>query len=136
MKGLNKLYYLKLEIDNIKKEIRGLAEISSSKLTGMPRGGGVSQPIEQYLMKKEKLIERLEKKIEKYYDELNRIENIIDEIEDIEVKAIARLRYIHNLKWEEIGKKISLDRSTCYRKLNKYLEGNKKNKKELKNERF
>ena len=52
MRGLNKLYYLKIDIENIKEEIRSLPTISSPQITGMPHGTGVSNPIEQYFIKK------------------------------------------------------------------------------------
>ena len=129
MKGLNKLYYLKLEIENLKKEIKGLAEISSTELTGMPHGSGVSNPTEQYFLKKEKLLERLNKKLEKYIEERENIENKIESIEDAEVRLIARYRFIDNLIWEDIGKEMNNDRSVCYRKLKKYLEAKEDDKK-------
>lgn len=124
MKNLNKLYYLKLEIKELKLEIKNLSEINSSELTGMPHSSTVSNPTEQYFLKKQKLIEKLNKKLEKYIDELTRIENIIDAIDDPVIRLIARLRFIDNLKWEQIGKKVNLDRSVCYKKLNKYLKEN------------
>jgi translation initiation factor 2 beta subunit (eIF-2beta)/eIF-5 len=122
MKNLNKLYYLKLEIDNLKIEIDNLTEISSSKISGMPSGKSASNPTEQFLLKKEKLLDKLNKKLEKYIDELTEIENIIDNIEDVEVKAIARFRFIDNLKWEDISKKMHMDRTVCYKKLKKFLK--------------
>ena len=124
MKNLNRLFYLKLEIKELKKEIENLSEINSSELTGMPHGSTTSNPTEQYFLKKQKLIEKLNKKLEKYIDELTRIENIIDSIDDPEIRLIARLRYIDNLKWEQIGKEVNLDRSVCSKKLNKYIKEN------------
>lgn len=122
MKGLNKLYYIKIEIENIKEEIKSLPTVSSPQLSGMPHGSGVSNPIEKYLLKKEALIEKLNKKIEQYTDELIRIEGIIDSIQDDEVRTIARMRFIQHLKWEDIGEKIHLERTTCSKKLRKYLK--------------
>lgn len=122
MKGLNKLYYLKLEIENIKEEIKELAEISSSEISDMPKGNGCSNPTEQYFLKKEKLLERLNYKLEKYIEERENIENKLEVIEDAEVRLIARYRFIENLKWEDIGRKMHNDRSVCYRKLKKYLD--------------
>lgn len=122
MRGLNKLYWLKIDIENIKDEIKSLPTISSSQTNGMPHGSGISKPVEQYLIKKEALIEKLNSKIEKYTEELARIEDIIDKIDDIEVKAIARMRFIQCMKWEEIGEKIYLDRTNCARKLKKYIQ--------------
>ena len=122
MKGLNKLYYLKIDIENIKDEIKSLPIISSPSMSGMPHGSDLSSPVESYCLKKEKLLEKLNAKIEKYTEELIRIEDIIDTIEDEEVRAIARMRFIKNMKWEDIGEEIHLERTTCSKKLRKYLE--------------
>ena len=122
MRGLNKLYYLKIDIENIKEEIKSLPTISSPQITGMPHGTEVSNPLETYLLKKEALIEKLNQKIEKYTDELIRIEGVIDRIDDIEVRAIARMRFIQNMKWEDIGEKMYLERTTCSKKLRKYID--------------
>lgn len=123
MRGLNKLYYLKIDIENIKEEIKSLPTISSPQMTGMPHGTGISNPIVSYVLKKEALVEKLNNKIAKYTEELIRIENIIDRIDDVEVRAIARMRFIQNMKWEDIGEKVHLERTTCSKKLRKYLEG-------------
>ena len=122
MRGLNKLYYLKIDIENIKEEIRNIPTISSPQITGMPHGTDVSNPIENYFLKKEALIEKLNSKIEKYTEELIRIEEVIERIDDPEVRVIARMRFIQCMKWEEIGDKIHLDRTNCARKLKKYIK--------------
>lgn len=123
MRGLNKLYYLKIDIENIKDEIKSLPTISSPSMSGMPHGSGISTPIVNYVLKKEALIEKLNQKVEKYTDELVRIEDIIDRIDDPETRAIARMRFIQNMRWEDIGEKIHLERTTCSKKLRKYLKG-------------
>ena len=50
-----------------------------------------------------------------------RIEGIIDGIDDEEVRAIARMRFVLCLKWEEIGERVHLERTTCAKKLKKYI---------------
>ena len=122
MKGLNKLYYLKMEIEDLKEEIKNIPEISGLDMSGMPHASGVSDPIYNLIQKKEKLVARLHKKMERYLDELIRIENIIDGIDDIEIRTIARMRFVQNKKWAEIGEEVHIDRTACYRKLKKYLE--------------
>lgn len=119
---LNKLYYIKLDIENIKDEIKSLPIISSPQISGMPHGTDISNPTESYCLKKEKLLEKLNKRIERYTEELIRIEDIIDKIDDPEIRSIARMRFIQNMKWEYIGEKIHLERTTCSKKLRKYLE--------------
>ena len=121
MRGLNKLYYIKIEIENIKNEIKNLPIISSPQYTGMPHGTGVSNPVESYYLKKEKLLDKLNAKIEKYTEELIRIEDFIDRIEDIEVRAIARMRFVNLMKWEDIGNEVHQERTTVEKKLKRYL---------------
>ena len=121
MRGLNKLFYIKKEIESLQMEIKNLPEISGLNMSGMPSSGGVSDPVYNLIVKKEKLIEKLNKKIERYFDELARVETIIDSIDDLEVRTIARLRYVHFMKWEKIGEAVHMDRTICSRKLRKYI---------------
>lgn len=125
MKGLNKLYYLKIEIDELRDEIDNIPEISSSQMTGMPHSNSISDPVWQLQLKKQRLVERLNKKMSKYIDELERVEDIIDKIDDVEVRAIARMRFVKNLIWDEIGKEMDYDRTVCYKKLKNYLNSKK-----------
>lgn len=122
MRGLNKLYYLKKEIEAIRKEIESIPEISGIEMSGMPHSTNVSDPITAYLIKKDKLVDKLNRKINLYLDELIRIENIIDQIEDEEIRAIARMRFIQNMKWEDIGEQVHLDRTVCSKKVRKYFD--------------
>ena len=69
MRGLNKLYYLKIDIENIQEEIRSIPTISSPQITGMPHGSDISNPTLSYVLKKEALIEKLNQKMEKYTEE-------------------------------------------------------------------
>ena len=136
MRGLNKLYYIKIDVKNIRKEIADIEEeiaclpiISSPQMTGMPHGAGISNPTVSYALKKEALEEKLKQRKEmltakliKCEDEKERLEGVIDCIDDIEVKAIARMRFIDNMKWEAIGEIVHLERTTCSKKLRKYID--------------
>ena len=121
MRGLNKLYYLNIEIENIREEIRSLPMISSPQITGMPRGSGISEPSAVYLLKKEYLQNKLDQVEKKYKAEFERVKGIIDRIDDDEIQQIARYRLIDNMKWEDIGEKVHLERTTCAKKLKKYI---------------
>ena len=136
MRGLNKLYYLKIDIKNMKKEIKEIEEeiaslpiISSPQITGMPHGADISNPTVNYVLKKEELTEKLKQRKEtltakllKREEEEARLEDIIERINDPEVKAIARMRFIDNMKWGEIGAKLYLERTTCSKKLKRYID--------------
>ena len=39
------------------------------------------------------------------------------------IKTMARMRFIDNKSWEYIGSVTNYDRSVCYRKVKKYIEG-------------
>lgn len=121
MRGMNKVYYLKLEIKDLQEEIKAIPCISAMNYSGMPHSTGVSDPTFNLTLKREKLIEKLYIKIDKLIDEIERIENIIEEIDDIEIRTIARMRFIKNMKWEEIGKEMHLDRTVCSKKVRKHL---------------
>ena len=137
MRGLNKLYYIRLDIERTKKEIADIERqiaslpiISSPQITGMPHGTNVSNPIEKYYLRKEALREKLEQrkgildeKLIELETEKIRLEGIIKRIDDPAVHQIAELRFIDNKSWEEISRETNYDRSVCYRKLKKYLDG-------------
>lgn len=106
---LNKAYYIRLEIDSIRKQIESLDEFNVEK--------------------KVKLINKLKKYQSKYIDQLDNINQFIESIEDDETRLIARYRLIDNLKWEEIGAIMYKDRTSCYRKLQKVIKKNTKNTK-------
>ena len=136
MRGLNKLYWLKIDIENINKEIanieteiRSLPTISSPQLDGMPHGTGISNPTVNYVIKKEALEEKLkelgrmlEDTRSKRIAEEQRLRGIIERIDEPDVKTMAEMRFILNMKWEDIGRATSYDRSVCYRKVKKYIE--------------
>lgn len=103
--NLNKAFYLKKEIDAIRSEIEMINNIDFNT--------------------KQLLLNKLNNKIEKYCNELLIIDTYIESIDDIDVRVIARLRYIDNKTWQQIGEIMHLDRTACYRKLNTYLSKQK-----------
>ncbi len=100
--NLNKAYYLKKEIEVIQKEIEDIDYINAEG--------------------KQALLDKLNNKLERYCIELGVIDEYIDSIQDNDIRVIARLRYIDNKTWEEIGKMLYLDRTACYRKMKNYLK--------------
>jgi transposase len=121
LRGLNKLYYIKKEIEEIKLEIKNLPEIGAGQITGMPHSNDVSDPIFNLMLKKDRLVEKLNRKIERYMEELERIEGIIEQIDDDDIRLMARMRFIRCMKWEDIGEQVHLDRTVCSKKVRKYL---------------
>lgn len=124
MQRLNKLYYLKKEIDDIKLELENLPEISSAQITGMPHSNQVGDPVFGLYQKRQKLEKKLYKKIYRYYDEIDRIEKILDGIDDDRVRKMARMRFILNKKWADIGDSVGFERTSCSKILRIYFEKN------------
>ena len=123
MKNLNKVYWLKKEIEQITDQIKELTVYKGSALSGMPGGSGDnSSPIERYVLKKERLMDKLQKKFDELVSEVQRIEEYIESIEDAEIRVIARMRFIENKDWQVIGDEMYMDRTTVSRKMKRFLE--------------
>lgn len=136
MRDLNKLYWLKIDIKNIEKEIAEIEReissipiISSPQITGMPHVTGASNPTEKYYLKKEPLEEKLKQRLlllnekkAQCIEEKNRLEGIIEQIDIPEIKTMAKMRFIDCKSWEEIGEATNYDRTSCSKKLRKYIE--------------
>lgn len=122
MKKLNKLYWLKQEIAQIENQIKELTVLSATTMNGMPSGSSVSSPVERFYDRLERLKEKLQAKLDEYIVEKERIEDYIENIEDAEVRVIARKRFIENKDYQTIGDEMYIDRTTAYKKLKRYFE--------------
>ena len=122
MKKLNKLYWLKQERIQIENQIKELTVLSAVAMSGMPSGNKVSSPVERFNERLEKLKEKLQRKCAEILTETERIEEYIENIEDAEVRVIARKRFIDNKTFQAIGDELYIDKSTAYKKLDKYFE--------------
>ena len=122
MKRLNKLYWLKNEIEQIEMQIKELTILSATAMSGMPSGGSVSSPVEKFYDRLEKLRTKLQAKLNEYITEKEYIEDYIENIEDAEIRVIARKRFIENKDFLTIGNEMYMDRTTAYKKLKKYIE--------------
>lgn len=133
IKELNKLYYIRKNIKALEEELEELNNLGSAPLNDMPKADGkTSNPTELFVLRKNRILQKLNKKYEKYLTEYEKIYNFIDVIEDEEVKLIARLRFIKQKNWFDIAEEISPeDRMTHWttprKKLNRYLESKKEN---------
>lgn len=123
---LSKYHSTKIEIQQLENNIRELETtiIGSSKITGMSitKSNSTSNPTERIGIKLVRLKNKLEVKKELLIDELNKIEDFLETVEDGEIRVIIRERFIDGKTWQEISRKIITDRSTPYYKLKKYLK--------------
>lgn len=127
MRNLNNVYWLKKEIKQITEQIQEMTMYQGSSFSGIPSGGGGGgSPIERYVLRKEKLIEKLQKLTDELVCEVQRVEEYIESIDDAEIRVIARKRYIENKDWQIIGEEMFMDRTTVSRKLKRYTEREQK----------
>ena len=127
MKKLNTIYWLKREKAQIENQIKELTVLSAVSMSGMPSGNNVSSPVERFNERLERLTEKLQRKCAEILAETERIEDYIENIEDAEVRVIARMRFIENKTFQVIGDELYIDKSTAYKKLDKYFERNNEN---------
>lgn len=121
MKNLNKLYWLKKEVTQIENQIRELTILSAFEMSGMPSSNSVSSPVEKFYDRLDKLRTKLEKAKEKVVVEKERLESYIENLEDAEIRVLARARYLECKTWEVIGDENHMDRRTASRKLERYF---------------
>ena len=108
IKKLNKLYYIRKNIKALEEELAEINNLGSAPLNDMPKANGkVSNPTELFMLRRNRILEKLEKKKDQYLEEYETINNFIDVIEDEEVKLIARLRFIKQKNWFDIAEEIS-----------------------------
>ena len=122
MKKLNTLYWLKQERIQIENQIKELTVLSAVSMSGMPSGSTVSSPVERFNIRLEQLREKLQRVCDEILSETERIEAYIENIDDAEVRVIARKRFIENKTFQTIGDEMFIDKSTAYKKLNRYFE--------------
>jgi hypothetical protein len=94
----------------------------SPQITGMPFGGGISDPVGVIATELSERKMLLNLACAKAEIERNRLERFIASIEDAEMRLIIRLRHVNSLTWEEIGEEIHADRRTASRKYYKFLK--------------
>lgn len=121
MRTLNKLYWLKKDIEKIEEQIRELTVLKASAIASMG-ASGVSSPVERFVEKLDKLQARLADKLNQYVEEQDRVENFIESIDDEEVRVIARMRWIDNCGYAEIADSLYIDQSTARKKLKRYID--------------
>ena len=99
MSQLNRLYWIKKEIEQIEEQIKELSVLSAVKMSGMPKGNDVNSPVEQFTARLLHLQDKLGRKLVEYVEEQTRIEEVIENFDEPEVRIIARKRYIENKSW-------------------------------------
>lgn len=121
---LSKYYYLKQEIKQIEDKIK---EIDSTFMrASLINCEKFERKLSNHQEKRMILIEKYEQKLEiainKSIEELIKIEEFINSIEDPENRMIFRYRYIELKSWNEISSLIHISRSAIFERHNKILK--------------
>ena len=107
LKELSQLYWLNREIEQDKKrleELKDMSAISAVKLTGMPRGSSIAgSSIDRYVAEIVDLEAIIQAKIMQCLHERNRLERYIADIPDSLTRQIFTLRFINGLTWLQVA---------------------------------
>ena len=121
---LSKYYYLKQEIKQIEDKIEEIDStfMRASLINCEKFERKLSNPQEKRMILIEKYEQKLEIAINKSIEELIKIEEFINSIEDPENRMIFRYRYIELKSWNEISSLIHISRSAIFERNNKILK--------------
>lgn len=127
---LSQLYYLNKEIKQIKRRILELetaATSTTSGISGMPHGSGVSDKIGNFAAELADLQGLLELNMKKCFFELNRLTRFISGVEDSEMRQILTIRYINGETWQKVAFDLGYhDEQVPRKKHDKFLRENEK----------
>ena len=132
MEILAKLYWIRIEKKDLQRreekyreKLEEMEIISASLLTGMPSGNNPSDPTEKYVLRLQKLKEKMQHIMERISEIEVEVERYIEDIEDSEIRTLVRKYYVDGLSWNEIAKvyyKKNIDGSTPRKKVNNYFK--------------
>ena len=117
-KLLNNYNIIKAKIENIKIELNNIdiedlraIDYSEDKISNT---NAFNSSVENTIIKAEKEKERLEKELIHCCNTINKIDNALTTLKDIELKII-KMRYIdkNNNSWYNISKSVNLDKANC-----------------------
>ena len=108
-KELSQLFYINLEIKDIKEKIEEIESRYIGAITytnDRVQTGRISDSTRDIAIKVAELTELYEVKLKELFIQRARIERFIDGIEDSDIRLIVRLRHINCMTWEDIGREL------------------------------
>lgn len=106
---LSQLRYLKAEVDELSQRIAELelmAQGGSGRISGMPRGGRRSDRVARAAACMADLREKMEDRRLDCMEELGRLYDFIDGVEESQMRLILSARYIDGMSWQQVAWKI------------------------------
>ena len=125
LRDLSKYHDLKIELLDIDSRIKELEStlVKATKYTDMKvdRSFSNSSPTEEIAIRIKSLKENYNKKQIKLFDELAKIEEYLDKVDNSEVRTIMRKRFIDLMTWEEVADNMHYSKPVPYYKVKEYL---------------
>lgn len=122
IKQLMQYRAIKAEIALIKSRYNDLLSLSAVQQSGMPASGKVGKPTEEAALKLEELKKRYQKGLVNLLTQEKEILDFIEGIEDAELAAYVRAKYIEGKNEKEIYKMFRYERTTLPKRLRRYLK--------------
>lgn len=123
-KELNRIYYIDLEIKDIKEELEeleGLMIGATNYSKENVQTSGNSDKVGDLACKIGELRNLYELKLEELYIQKTRVERFINDIDDSEMRLIVRNRNVKLKQWEDIAKSLGYERTTVSKKYWKFI---------------
>ncbi|MBS6645872.1 MAG: DUF1492 domain-containing protein [Clostridiaceae bacterium] len=121
---LSQIYYINKEIKSLQLELAQLRQKNFYKpnvITDMPRGGEHEEQNLEYVNDVMMLEDLINYSLRKLQYERKKIEEFLNTVEDADLRLIMRLRAVNNMKWEDIGRELGMERTTVSKKFYKYF---------------
>lgn len=123
----SKIFYINQEIKNIQIEMANLEQkkryYKPIIISDMPKGHFMeSDELEEMLDEEKRLEDMYNYSLRSLQYELRRFHCFLETIKDPEIRSIIRMRCVNNMKWEEIGEELNMDRRTASRKFYQFFE--------------
>ena len=106
------------EIEDYKKDIEDMRQLTAVRYDGMPHGSGTSDPTAKAAAEivdlYDKRISQLRERIGVILDNNRRVEEMLDTLSRDERRVITA-RYIEGIRWDYIPGRIHISRRNCFR---------------------
>ena len=98
------------------EEIRSAYELPKAiSISDMPKAKGKLSDLSDYLVKYEEVLAKALEANNRQLELLQKIEDEIETIDDVEEKMVLELKYVKGMEWEELSKEMGVSRSTATR---------------------
>lgn len=113
---------LRQEIATIERELMAITQLSAIDYTkARVNSGHTSDPTADMVTRREKLVDKLNRKKAECVKQIELVERFIESIQDETVQGFFREHFILLMTYEEIGQAHHYDRTTVSRKIRAYV---------------